>query len=334
MLSATSSEKGSWIIKWKVQSNEVKKNKVNDRSVYTSLKYFKCGNHKSTYSLVVNGENAARGPTISLSLGIREKGKVQSILQNAFYFLRIFVGNVDVPNEDRPRSIAASFSGSLVSMSRQGERWVKKWNCPNVDHLSSFLRHNTTFQILLNLPCPGEENILKHLSTLLENKHMADVQFVVKGHEIGAHMLIISCNAVMAAMLDPEKFQEGQTKRVFIDDIEPETFRLLLGYLYTGKFPDVEDALKIEQLLSAAEMYQIEGLKERCEEYLKPRVTLGNVIRLLVVAHLYLAPKLMETCLCYLSDFSKQIWPRPEWKELVKIYPDLFFVASQRMSKQ
>jgi speckle-type POZ protein len=241
---------------------------------------------------------------------------------------------LEFPKEDRPRSIAVCFNGSLANMSRHGERWDKRWNCLNVEHLSSFLRHNTTFQIMLNLPCPGEENILKHLSTLLENQHMADVQFVVKGHEIGAHMLILSCNPVMAAMLDPDKFQEGQTKRVLIDDIEPETFRLLLGYLYTGKFPDVNDALKIEQLLSAAEMYQIEGLKEHCEEYLKPRVTLENVIRLLVVAHLYLAPKLMETCLSYLSDFSKQIWPRPEWKELVKIYPDLFFVASQRMSKQ
>jgi BTB/POZ domain len=159
---------------------------------------------------------------------------------------------------------------------------------------------------------------------------MTDVKFIVQGQEIGAHLNIISHNPVMATMLNVN-FVEGQSRQVIINNIEPETFRHLLHYLYNPVPPLIVEVSKLEQLLAATEMYQLVGLKQFCEESLIVSLEEDNVVRLLVIAHLQSANRLLETCYKFLSNTSDAFWSRVEWKELMYDYPDLFFQASNRM---
>jgi speckle-type POZ protein len=159
---------------------------------------------------------------------------------------------------------------------------------------------------------------------------MTEVKFIIQGQEIGAHLNIISHNPVMATMLN-EKFVEGQSRQVIINNIEPEIFHHLLHYLYDPVPPLIDDMLKLEQLLAATEMYRVVGLKDFCEDSLIGSLKEDNVVRLLVIAHLQSATRLLETCFNFLSRTNDYFWSCVEWKELMDEYPDLFFQASKRM---
>jgi hypothetical protein len=126
----------------------------------------------------------------------------------------------------------------------------------------------------------GERHVLNNLSKLLDTQSMADVTFVVNGEKIGAHSaIVVSASPVLYAMLEENKFLEGVTKEVKIDYIKPSVFRNMLHYLYTGRILELNEALMIEPLFVAADKFQIEALKDLCEESLRCEVNLKNVIR-------------------------------------------------------
>ena len=178
----------------------------------------------------------------------------------------------------------------------------------------------------------GERYVLTHLSKPLDTQSMADVTFIVKGEKIGAHLaIVVSASPVICAMLEEDKFKEGRTKVVEVDDTEPAVFKEMLRFLYTGKAPKLEEDDMTEPLFLAADKYQIEALKNCCEQTLIKKLNEKAVIHYLVLAHLYTAPRLLEASLIWMEKNKKKVKLLPEWKELIKTYPDLFFLAANRM---
>ena len=178
----------------------------------------------------------------------------------------------------------------------------------------------------------GERQVLTHLSKLLDTQSMADVTFIVKNEKISADSaIVVSASPVICAMLEKDKFKERRTKIVKIDDLNPLVFKEMLRYLYTGKSPKLDDDEMTEPLFLAAHKYQIDALKDLCEQSLIAKLNMQTVVRYLVVAHLYTASQLLEASLKCLELNKTEVWTRPEWKELMKNHPDLFFLASHRM---
>jgi hypothetical protein len=199
----------------------------------------------------------------------------------------------------------------------------------------SSLPVSAAFQLILQFKdtsfAEGERQVLSHLSKLLDTQSLSDVTFVVKNEKIGAHSaIVVSASPVLCAMLAEDKFK-GNIKTVQVDDIEPVVFKEMLRYLYTGKAPKLIEDTMTEPLFLAAHKYQIESLKDLCEQTLIGKLNMQTVVHYLVMAHLYTAPQLLEASLKCLVKHKKKVWTRPEWKELMKSYPDLFFLASHRM---
>jgi speckle-type POZ protein len=179
----------------------------------------------------------------------------------------------------------------------------------------------------------GRQHILSHLAHLFDSRIMADVKFLVKDEEIGAHLaIVVSASPVMAAMLEPDKFKEGLTKTVHIDDMEPDVFKEMLRYLYTGAVPQLEQ--NGEPLFVAADRFQIQGLKELCTEQLIQQLHLNNAVRYLLLGHLHSVPRLLEASFEYLERNKDELWTRSDWKKLGESYPDLFYQATGRMMKR
>jgi speckle-type POZ protein len=161
---------------------------------------------------------------------------------------------------------------------------------------------------------------------------MADVTFIVKNEKIGAHSsIVVSGSPVICAMLENDKFEEGRTKTDKVKDINPAVFKEVLRYLYTGKAPNLDEDDMTEPLFLAADKYQIEALRDLCEQSLIAKLNIQTIIHYLVVAHLYNAPQLLEASLASMEEHKKEVWTRPDWKRLLKTYPDLFYTASHRM---
>ena len=186
----------------------------------------------------------------------------------------------------------------------------------------------------------GEIHVLRNLSTLLESQNMIDVVFSIKNQKIGAHSAIVAAaSPILAAMFDsPDVFQQidqekniGTTKLIEIDDMDPEVFRQVLQYIYTGKTLEPEQESMIDKLFLAATKYKIETLKQICEERVIKNLSTSNAIRYLVMSHIHEAPRLLDSTLTYLVTHLKETWNGGEWKNLMRNFPDLFYLVTERM---
>ena len=132
--------------------------------------------------------------------------------------------------------ISAIINGQLCQMvqSENGD-WVPP------ESTKSFLTENSVQLIIEFQHSDGRQHIPPHFAHLFDSRIMADVKFLVKDEEIGAHLaIVVSASPVMAAMLEPNKFKEGLTRTVHVSDIEPSVFKELLRYVYTGKVQNLK----------------------------------------------------------------------------------------------
>jgi hypothetical protein len=196
-----------------------------------------------------------------------------------------------------------------------------------------------SFQIIIeisegNYGTKGLQAIRNNLAQLMENEQFGDLKFVFKDDHIAAHSAIIAASSpVFAAMFEAGKSQEGQTRTVNIEDIDSRVFRKLLQFMYTGSSgssnQDPSDVL--QALYLAADKYQVDALKEICEEYIILKLDIENVLHLLVWAHLYGALKLKEAAVTHMVKQRYRVWKLAEWEEFNKKYPDLFYLVCNRM---
>ena len=238
--------------------------------------------------------------------------------------------------------VRASYNGDMQEMTETGEgprrsiTWEYNNYCDPNKHYNDSDNPFASYIIILEFEdtsfAEGERQVLTHLSKLLDTQSMADVTFIVKGEKIGAHSaIVVSASPVICAMLEEDKFKEGRTKEVKIDDIDPLVFKEMLRYLYTGKSPKLEEDDMTEPLFLAADKYQIEALKNCCEQRLMKKLNVKTVFHYLVVADLYTAPQLLESSLMLMEENKKEVKARPEWKEMNRNHPNIFFLAANRM---
>jgi speckle-type POZ protein len=195
-------------------------------------------------------------------------------------------------------------------------------------------KHNPEVQLvfILDFPVVGERCMVQHMYKLLNTREMSDVTFVVKGEKINAHKnILVAASSVMAAVFNGENFKEGQSNTVEIEDIDHKVFEQLLHYIYTGTAPLLHEESMTEPLFSAANKYQIEGLKEICVDSLITKLKLRNAVHFLVVGNLHSATKLEKASLRVLTKYRDVVWDRPEWKKFMESNQDLFFQTCAQM---
>ena len=179
-----------------------------------------------------------------------------------------------------------------------------------------------------------DKGLLHHLKRFMHDGIYSDVQFMVKGEKIPGHILIIQEGSpVLAAMFENE-MTEASSRIVVIEDVEPDIFRRLLYFLYTGKVSprvEVEDEM-IEPLFIAADKYQVEALKERCGLAMSKKLRIGNAMRFLVLAHLHSAKRLEDDCICFIVQKKTVFWELPEFQKLGEKYFKLFYDLTSRMN--
>merc|ERR1711962_922848 len=93
---------------------------------------------------------------------------------------------------------------------------------------------------------------------------------------------------------------EAKTGEIRIDDTDADSFKHFLRFIYCGKLP-VELKEIADSLMPIADKYGLQELKDACEEALKNRLNNSNVIRTLIMAHLYCCSDLKKECCKVLS---------------------------------
>ena len=127
--------------------------------------------------------------------------------------------------------------------------------------------------------------------------------------------------------------QKRSNRSSFDRDIDSRVFRKLLRFLYTGSsgFSKQDPSDVLQALFLAADKYQVDALREICEECLMLKLAIQNVLHLLAWAHQYGASKLKETAMTHIVHNRKEVWKLKGWADFNKKYPDLFYLACDRM---
>jgi hypothetical protein len=108
----------------------------------------------------------------------------------------------------------------------------------------------------------------------LNSQHHVDVELVVKDKKFSAHKAVLAARSpVFAAEFTKEKPKrkdddgDGLQQIISIDDVDPESVKQFLHFLYTGE--PVKSSLSNEELLKLAVRYKVITLINLCRAALK-----------------------------------------------------------------
>ncbi|XP_057318274.1 speckle-type POZ protein-like [Microplitis mediator] len=156
---------------------------------------------------------------------------------------------------------------------------------------------------------------------LYNSKMSSDVIINVGDKEFQAHKIILMARSpVLAAMFSHEMIEKKQNK-VSITDITPEIFEKVLEYIYTDEVIGLDEIA--DELLEAAEKYQLQSLKETCQESLSATLNLENAFKLMTLADLYNANHLLEFTTDFLIANMKCVINTQDFKQLEKSHSSL-----------
>ncbi|XP_057319523.1 speckle-type POZ protein-like isoform X2 [Microplitis mediator] len=153
----------------------------------------------------------------------------------------------------------------------------------------------TTFKkIELNISkCPMAQDYKK----LYESGMGTDVTITVDDTHFLAHRNILMARSpVLGAMFSHEMIEKKENK-ITIPNITPDIFEKVMEYIYTDEVSGLAEIA--DDLLKAADKYQILSLKNICQESLSETLNLENAFELMTLADRHSAEPLLE----FITDF-------------------------------
>ncbi|XP_076425454.1 speckle-type POZ protein-like isoform X2 [Peromyscus maniculatus bairdii] len=152
---------------------------------------------------------------------------------------------------------------------------------------------------------------------------------------------------VFNAMFEHE-MEECKKNRVEINDLDPEVFKEMMRFVYTGKAPNLDKMA--DNLLAAADKYALERLKVMCEEALCSSLSVENVADTLVLADLHSAEQLKAQAIDFINRCSvlrqlgckdgknwnnnqaTDIMETAGWKSMIQSHPHLVAEAFRALA--
>jgi hypothetical protein len=179
----------------------------------------------------------------------------------------------------------------------------------------------------------GEMNVLvNQMTDMFLQQTNCDVQFhLPRNQKIGGHIFILSARRDVFAAMFKTDMKEAKTGKVVIKDIQPEIFKELLHFIYSGRTKDSLTEETAQPLIIAADKYDIKSLKKEGVRYLLTQIRADNAIELLIWGHLHSAEKLKNAALNFVAENFKTIFETDEWRELTEKYPELCLLTTRRM---
>ena len=150
---------------------------------------------------------------------------------------------------------------------------------------------------------------------------MSDVQIHCGDKVFDCHQVILSARSPVFRVMFQAEMEEKNTRKVEIPEFHPPTVLSLLTFIYTGKTPNLEE--HAEDLLMAAEKYQLDQLKSICSKKLYNNIEINNCLNYLVIGDLYRAGNLKKDSLQFITRNMGSVFKSKEWQENLKDHPSL-----------
>ncbi|XP_020149228.2 BTB/POZ and MATH domain-containing protein 1-like [Aegilops tauschii subsp. strangulata] len=151
-----------------------------------------------------------------------------------------------------------------------------------------------------------QSNLIQHLGDLLRSKKGADMVFEVGGDTFSVHRCVLAARSpVFSAELFGAMKEGGSGSIVRVADMEARVVKALLSFVYIDSLPETEDeedqGTMFQQLLVAADRYDLGWLKLICEEKLCAHIDVFTAATILVIVEQHHCHGLKKTCIEFLS---------------------------------
>jgi len=151
------------------------------------------------------------------------------------------------------------------------------------------------------------------LAELFENSESADVALLCAGQVIKAHSVILAMRSpyfktalntdVGSNNQSSRKRAKGIQNQLEVKECSPEVLSTTIKFIYGIGLPEdlgVEDA---KNLLTIADLYIMEDLKEAVAPILGAMLDKDNILEISKMAEEFTAPKLMEICVDFIVSY-------------------------------
>uniref|UniRef100_A0A8C3QWH6 Ankyrin repeat and BTB/POZ domain-containing protein 2 n=1 Tax=Cyanoderma ruficeps TaxID=181631 RepID=A0A8C3QWH6_9PASS len=174
-------------------------------------------------------------------------------------------------------------------------------------------------------PIPSIPEIRKILPARLDphflnNKEMSDVTFLVEGKLFYAHkvLLVTASNRFKTLMTNKTEHDGHGSKTVEISDMKYNIFKMLMQYLYYGGTESMEiPTTDILELLSAASLFQLDGLQRHCEILCAQTISMDNSVNIYKYAKIHNAPELASFCEGFFLKHMSSLLEQDSFKQLI-----------------
>uniref|UniRef100_A0A669EPJ4 Speckle type BTB/POZ protein n=1 Tax=Oreochromis niloticus TaxID=8128 RepID=A0A669EPJ4_ORENI len=160
---------------------------------------------------------------------------------------------------------------------------------------------NISGQNTMNMVRVPDCRLAEELGDLWASSRFTDCSLCVAGQKFQAHKAILN--------------------RVEINDVEPDVFKEMMCFIYTGKAPNLDKMA--DDLLAAADKYALERLKVMCEDALCTNLSVENAAEILILADLHSADQLKTQAVDFINFHAADVMETSGWKSMVISHPHL-----------
>ncbi|PUZ38997.1 hypothetical protein GQ55_9G242400 [Panicum hallii var. hallii] len=182
----------------------------------------------------------------------------------------------------------------------------------------------------------------QHFRALMLSERGADVRFCVGGQKFAAHRCVLSARSPVFNAQLFGAMREGTTTQdcIQIDDMMPQVFKTLLHFLYTDALPETDgkddeaaSAAMAQDLLEAADRYDMQRLKMICEDRLCRHIDVSTVATTLALAEQHRCQGLKEACYEFLKSPKTldAVMATDGFQHLVKSCPSALFELMSKL---
>ncbi|GFY75413.1 TD and POZ domain-containing protein 4 [Trichonephila inaurata madagascariensis] len=161
------------------------------------------------------------------------------------------------------------------------------------------------------------DDLKEDFETLYAEGILSDVQLRTATQTFNAHKNILSARSpVFRAMFSNDMMEKVQ-ECVPVPDLEADTVRRMLLYMYTKALKDLhwESAMK---LYAAADKYEIVALKTKCSSFLICNLCPSNLCEVLVLADMHADDNFKRVAQDYALLYEEEVFSSDEWNEFAK----------------
>ncbi|GFR06501.1 TD and POZ domain-containing protein 3 [Trichonephila clavata] len=198
---------------------------------------------------------------------------------------------------------------------------------------------STKFEVIIPLSVPkvniigkqsdNARSLKEDFETLYTDGTLSDIKLCTKTKSFPVHAAVLCARSPVFKVMFSDDMKEKIKGSVDIIDLDDDTIRRMLLYMYTDRLEDLqwENALR---LYEAADKYQILSLRKKCSAFLEDHLTTTNACDALVLADRHQDRYFKEAVQNYIIDHDRCAFCSEDWEILLENHSKL---AAETMHK-